>query len=143
MKIVIDTNVIVSAIHAGDSVSRDVLRLAFLGEVKPLISNALFLEYEAITQRKDVMQHCHFTQDEAELFLDSLFSVSQWVEIYFTWRPNLQDEGDNFLIELAIAGNAQCIITKNIKDLKRGELLFPQLSVYTPQQFMTNWRSQK
>ncbi len=142
MKIVIDTNVIVSAIHAGDSVSRDVLRLAFLGEIKPLISNALFLEYEAITQRTDIMQSCHFTQNEAEQFLDALFAVSQWVEIYYTWRPNLQDEGDNFLIELAIAGNAQCIITKNIKDLKRGELLFPQLSVYTPQQFMTNWRSQ-
>ncbi len=142
MKVVIDTNVIVSAIRAGDSVSRDLLRLIFLGEIKPLISNALFLEYEAITQRADVMTSCHFTQDEAEQFLDALFSVSQWVEIYFAWRPNLKDESDNFLIELAIAGNAKCIISNNIKDLKGGELLFPQLSVCTPQQFMTNWRSQ-
>jgi predicted nucleic acid-binding protein len=55
MKIVIDTNVIVSAIQAGDSISRGLLRLAFMGEVTVLMSNALFLEYEAI--RKKVLHY--------------------------------------------------------------------------------------
>ena len=141
-KVVIDTNVIVSAIQTGDSISQDLLRLVFLGNITILMSNALFLEYEAISQRHDVMARCRFTQSEAEQFLDALFAVSYWVEIYFAWRPNLKDENDNFLIELAVAGNADYLITKNIKELKSGELLFAQLCICSPKQFMANWRSQ-
>lgn len=139
MKIVLDTNVIVSAIQTGNQISRQILRLALSGQITPLLSNALFLEYEAITQRQEVMENCHFTTVEAEQFLDALFSVSTWIEIYYTWRPNLPDEGDNFLIELAVAGGANCIISKNGKDLKHGELLFPQLKIYRPNEFMNVW----
>ena len=88
------------------------------------------------------MKNCHFSTVEAEQFLDALFSVAQWIEVYFAWRPNLGDEGDNFLIELAVAGNADCIISKNIKDLKRGELLFPHIKIYSPQEFIAYWESQ-
>ena len=141
MRIVLDTNIIVSAIQAGDQLNRHLLRLAFTGEITPLISTSLFLEYEAVTQRADVMRNCHFNADQAEQFLNALFSVCVWVDIYYAWRPNLKDEGDNFLIELAIAGNAQAIISKNVKDLQHGELSFPQLKIYTPQQFMQIWRT--
>lgn len=141
MKVILDTNVIISAIQAGDQLNRQLLRLAFLGEITPLVSTALFLEYEAITQRSEVMQNCHFTAAQAEQFLDALFSVCQWVDIYFSWRPNLKDEGDNFLIELAVAGNADYLISKNIRDLKHGELVFPQLTISTPEQFMQMWRT--
>jgi predicted nucleic acid-binding protein len=48
----------------------------------------------------------------------------------------LRDEGDNFLIELAIAGNAKAIVTHNIKDLTSGELVFPKLSIVTPDVFL-------
>lgn len=142
MRVVIDTNVIVSAIQQDDSLSRHLLRLVFLGHLTPLISNPLFLEYEAVTQRPEIMKNCHFSPVEAEQFLDALFSVAQWIEVYFAWRPNLADEGDNFLIELAVAGNADCIISKNIKDLKRGELLFPHIKIYSPQEFIAYWESQ-
>lgn len=141
MKVILDTNIIISAIQAGDQLNRQLLRLAFLGEITPLVSTALFLEYEAITQRREIMKNCHFTASQAEQFLDSLFSVCQWVDIYFSWRPNLKDEGDNFLIELAVAGNADYLITKNIRDLKHGELIFPQLNISTPQEFMQVWRA--
>ncbi len=60
----------------------------------------------------------------------------RWCRIYYTWRPNLQDEGDNHIIELAVAGGAGYIITKNIKDLKSGELLFDNLRIVTPDEFI-------
>lgn len=50
------------------------------------------------------------------------------------------DEGDNHLIELAVAGNATAIVTQNVRDLRRGELRFPQIAVETPAEFMTRWR---
>ena len=72
--------------------------------------------------------------------LDSLspafLSVSEWARIYFLWRPNLPDEGDNHLIELALAGSADRIITNNTKDLIHGQLRFPSLQIQTPEQFI-------
>jgi predicted nucleic acid-binding protein len=61
-------------------------------------------------------------------------SVSEWIYIYYLWKPNLKDEADNHLIELAVAGNAQLIATNNVKHFKNAELLFPSLKILTPAQ---------
>ena len=53
-----------------------------------------------------------------------------------SWRPNLSDEGDNHLIELAVAGGAEALVTRNIADFKRAELKFPDLAILTPDQFL-------
>jgi len=49
---------------------------------------------------------------------------------------NLKDEGDNHLIEWAVAGHANCIVSRNIKDLTKGELLFPDILLLTPETFL-------
>ncbi len=59
-----------------------------------------------------------------------------WTTIYYLWRPNLPDEADNHLIELAIAGNAHMIVTYNKKDFSRSALLFPHLAIVTPEQLL-------
>ena len=56
----------------------------------------------------------------------------RWVTVYYGWRPNLPDEGDNHLIELALAGGAQAIVTHNLRDLRGGELQLGTLRVLTP-----------
>lgn len=61
-------------------------------------------------------------------------SVCQWVKIFYLWRPNLKDEADNHLVELAIAGNAKIIVTRNINDFQRSQLLFPQIEILKPEQ---------
>ncbi|MFT3800183.1 MAG: PIN domain-containing protein [Burkholderiaceae bacterium] len=68
--------------------------------------------------------------------LAALARVGRWVTVYYGWRPNLPDEGDNHLIELAAAGNAQAIVTYNVRDLTRGELTWPRLSILTPAQYL-------
>jgi predicted nucleic acid-binding protein len=57
------------------------------------------------------------------------------VKVYYLWRPNLPDEGDTHLIELAVAGAAGAIITNNTRDLKGSNLHFPQTQILTPKQF--------
>ena len=54
----------------------------------------------------------------------------------YGWRPNLKDETDNHLIELAVAGGADFLITKNIKDFEDAELCFPNLKILKPEQFL-------
>jgi len=74
-------------------------------------------------------------KDRQTLF-EAFLSVADWVRVYFLWHPNLPDEADNHLIELAIAGSAKIIVTNNLKNLKRGELRFPGLTVQNPRQFL-------
>jgi len=68
--------------------------------------------------------------------LDIFLSTCRWTRIYFGWRPNLPDEADNHLIELAVAGGAGHIVTSNLRDLRRAELSFPGIATVTPIQFL-------
>jgi len=130
--IVIDTSVIISALIGKNGPSRKILRKSLLGEYKLLISNALFLEYEDVSKRKKVLDACPLTGSEIAELLGAFYRVCNWVPIYYLWRPNITDEADNFLIELALAGNATHIVTNNIRDLKNAELKFPELKIVTP-----------
>lgn len=132
--IVLDTNVFVSALRSGGGASRQVLRRILLGQVMPLFGNALWQEYQDLLGR-DVWTP-ETTPEERLQVLAALARAGRWVSVYYGWRPNLRDEGDNHLIELAIAGNAQAVVTHNVRDLTRGELAWPHLRVVTPHQFL-------
>lgn len=130
--IVLDTNVFVSALQSEGGASREVLRHILLGKYTPLFGNALWLEYEDLLGRRtwpDIT-----TAQERREVLAALAQAGRWVSIYYGWRPNLPDEGDNHLIELAIAGGAQAIVTHNLRDVARGELTWKDLRVLTPAQ---------
>lgn len=136
-KLVIDTNVFISALISPTGASRAVLRACLQGKYQPLMGTALFLEYESILERSEVMARCRLPKTDIETLLSALMSVSQWVQVYYLWRPNLSDEADNHLIELAIAGNAEAIVTQNVKDFQKCELIFPQLSIISPEVLIT------
>jgi predicted nucleic acid-binding protein len=68
--------------------------------------------------------------------LEAFLSVCEWVKVFYLWRPNLPDEGDNHLIELAVAGAAEIIITNNTRDVRGGGLHFPNLTILSPTQFI-------
>jgi putative PIN family toxin of toxin-antitoxin system len=130
--IVIDTSVFI-----GDKgPSRELIRRCLQGQYQPLMGNALFLEYEAVMQRDEIIHRCLLTNEEIKQLFAAYLNTSQWIQIYYLWRPNLRDEGDNHLIELAIAGNAKLIVTSNIKDFQNSELLFPNLSILKPEQIL-------
>jgi len=135
-KVVIDTSVMISALIGKRGASREVIRRCLIGDYLPLISNALFQEYEDVSSRKRVKATCPLGAREIRDLLNAFYSVCSWVPIYYLWRPNLKDEADNFLIELALAGNSQIIVTNNIKDLVAAELKFEGLRILTPQQIL-------
>jgi predicted nucleic acid-binding protein len=58
------------------------------------------------------------------------------VRVYYLWHPNLPDEADNHLVELAVAGGADAIVTNNVSDVQTGELLFPHRQILTPARFL-------
>ncbi len=136
VKIVVDTNIFVSAIISKSGASRRVIRGCLEGKYLPLMGNSLFAEYESLINRDEIIKKSPLTSAEIEVLLASFMSVCRWISIYYLWRPNLKDEADNHLIELALAGNAQFIITNNIKDFRGAELSFPHLQILQPEYFL-------
>lgn len=128
----VDTNVLVSAILSPDGAAREVLRRCLAGHAQPLVGNALFLEYEDALAREELFTAASITSNDRAELLEAFLSVCEWLDITFLWRPNLPDESDNHLIELAIAGNAESIITGNTRDFATGELVFDSMRVITP-----------
>ena len=131
-RIVVDTNVLVSAILSPDGAPREVLRRCLTGRAQPLVGNALFMEYEDVLSRDELFAQAPIGPVERAALLDAVLNVSQWINVAFLWRPNLPDESDNHLIELAVAGNAEWIVTGNTRDIAAGELVFDSFHIVTP-----------
>jgi len=135
-KIVVDTSVFVSALIGSGGPSRELIRRCLQGVYQPLMGTALFCEYELLITRQEILSRCPLAETEILSLLDALMSISQWISIYYLWRPNLKDEADNHLIELAAAGNAKMIATINIRDFQNTELLFPDLLILKPEEIL-------
>lgn len=136
IKIVVDTSVLISALIGKKGPAREVLRQCLRGNYQPMMSTALFLEYEDVYQRPEILRLCPLKPDEVSELLGAFYSICDWVAIHYLWRPNLKDENDNFLIELAVASNANFIVTNNTKDLTGAELTFKGLKVVKPEQLL-------
>lgn len=135
MVIVLDTNVFVSAC-LGAGASNAVLAACLRGDHRPLMGAALLAEYEDVLSRSPLWTRCRLSAAAREELLDIFLTTCTWTRIYFGWRPNLRDESDNHLVELAVAGGASCIVTRNVRDLASMELRFPALAVRTPETFL-------
>lgn len=136
MVAVVDTSVFVSAFLGPGGASRAVMRAALEGRFQPLMGVSLFAEYEALLTRQKLFEGSALTTPEREALLNAFLSVCRWTRVYYLWRPNLPDEADNHVVELAVAGGATMIITKNIRDFNRAELNFPGLRVIEPAEYL-------
>lgn len=129
----IDTNVFVGA-------SNDVVDLCLRGEILPLMGTALLAEYEDVLGREALFGRSRLDSAEREELLDIFLARCRWTRIYYGWRPNVPDESDNHLVELAVAGGAQAIVTRDLRDLERMDLLFPALELMTPENLLREVR---
>ena len=136
MRIVVDTNVLVGAVMSPRGENREVLRRCLDGRDVPLMGAALYAEYQSVLARPTVFHQAPVSKAERELLFDALCTSAEWVTTFFLWRPNLPDEADNHLIELAANGNSQFIVTWNVRDLRGGELSFPELKIVTPKEYL-------
>lgn len=135
MRAVIDTNVFISACLGGGA-GNAVVAAGLHGRYVPLMGTALLAEYEDVMGRAVLFESCRLSPGERDELLDVFLSRCEWTRVYYLWRPNLRDEADNYLVELAVAGAAEYIVTYNLRDLSSMELRFPGLRVMTPEDFL-------
>ena len=134
-RLVVDTNVFVGAC-LGQGAAYRVVAACLRGECLPLMGAALFAEYEDVLGLRELFEACWLTREERDELLDIFLAACVWTRIYFAWRPNLPDEADNHLVELAVAGGARFVVTRNLRDVARMELKFPGLRVVSPEDFL-------
>ena len=135
-RIVLDTSVFISALLGPREASRETLRRCLTRRYVPLMGTALFLEYEAVLARDHLFANCRLNRQQRDTLFDAFVSVCQWQTVYYTWRPNLIDEADNHIVELAVAGQAGVIVTNNTRDFERAELYFSGLRILPPDTFI-------
>ena len=136
MLVVVDTNVFVGACLGQGPSAAAVVAACLQGSCQPLMGAALLAEYEDVLGRAALFSRSRLGADERSELLDIFLACCRWTRIYFGWRPNLRDEGDNHLVELAVAGGADCICSHNLRDLRSHELTFPGLDLVTPAQLL-------
>ncbi|HEY4086471.1 MAG TPA: putative toxin-antitoxin system toxin component, PIN family [Bryobacteraceae bacterium] len=131
---VVDTNVVVGALLSPSGHNRSVVRDCFEDRVHPILGEALFHEYEGVLGRDAMFRESPLSTVERLRFFEAFLSMCEWTQVYYSWRPNLRDEGDNRLVELAVAGNAAFIVTNNVRDFRGSEPQFTSIKVVGPGQ---------
>ena len=136
LEIVQDTNVFVAALRSQEGASAEVLDRCLAREDQAVMGAALFAEYEELMQRESLWRGGPVTAAERERLLDDFCAAAIWQPVYFRWRPNLPDADDDHVLELAIAGGVEHLVTHNTRDFGRGELKFASPLVVTPAQHL-------
>ena len=131
MRLVLDTNVLVAAQRSGAGASALVLAAARERKVTLLASAALFVEYEAVLTREEHLSAAGASKDVVIAALDALASIIEPVEIRFLWRPQASDPDDDMVLEAAVNGRADALVTFEIATFAAAARSFG-LDVMTP-----------
>jgi len=135
--IVLDTNVLVAGACRHElSLAYQVLMAVLDRRIPLMLTEGIAAEYEDVLTRPSVRKLTGLTAKQNTDLILELISLSHQTQLHFSWRPNLLDETDNKFIEAAVAATA-IIITYNVRDFARSDLVKHGWNVMTPIEFST------
>ncbi|MGC1343510.1 MAG: PIN domain-containing protein [Candidatus Binataceae bacterium] len=112
-----DTDVMVAAVRSDAGASRLILRSALLRQFELLLSVPLMLEYEAVLKRPVHLKAAGASASEIDAILDAVSAIGKPVTSTFSWRPSVADPADETVLEAAVNGLADIVITFNLRHL--------------------------
>jgi len=104
--------------------SNRLLEFVALERLRPLVSTALFLEYEDVLRRPEHRIVTGMSEEDVEAFLAAFASAAEGVDVHFRWRPQLRDVKDELVLEVAANGHADALVTHNVGDFLPAAGLF-------------------
>ena len=132
MRYVLDTNVLVAALRSDLGASRKLLLSAMDGRIAVLASVPLMFEYEAVLTRSQHLSVTGLTIAETNAVLDGFAAVVEPIQLRFLWRPRLRDPSDEMVLETAVNGRADRLVTFNLRHLGPAAKEFGILAVTPP-----------
>ena len=133
-RVVLDTNVLVAAARSRNGASFALLAALRLNRFRLLASVPLFLEYEAVLKRPEQLAAGQRNEAMVDAFLDALVLRVEPVHMFYLWRPQLRDAADEMVLETALNGRADALVTFNVGDFDAAEKF--ALPVLTPAAFL-------
>jgi putative PIN family toxin of toxin-antitoxin system len=112
----LDTDAIVAAMRSPTGASAAIIRKARQGKVALLLSVPLAMEYEAVCVRPEHQLAAGLSEQEVRIFVDAVIAIAEPVKIHYLWRPQLRDPSDETVLETAVNGRANLLITFNVRD---------------------------
>ena len=134
-RIVLDTSVLVAALRSRRGASSLLLYRVARQLVVPLVTTPLFLEYESVLKRPEQQLATGLNSEQIDRFLSAFASAATGVDTHFRWRPQLRDTNDEMVLEAAVNGMAEALITHNIADFHVAKEQFGIL-VITPGRYL-------
>ncbi len=116
MRLGLDTHVIVAGLRSPEGASAALIKRALDLTFVPLLSVALALEYEAVAMDPAQRIVSGLDENEVRTVISAICAVGMPVESHFLWRPQLRDPSDEMVLEVAINGRAEAIVTFNRRD---------------------------
>jgi putative PIN family toxin of toxin-antitoxin system len=116
VRVVADTDVIVAAMRSPRGASAAILREVRRETVELLLSVPLAMEYEAVCLRPEHQMAAGLSEREVHIFVDAVIAMAQPIKIHFLWRPQLRDPSDEMVLETAVNGRADLLVTFNERD---------------------------
>lgn len=121
MRVVLDTDVVVAGLRSSSGASRAWLRAILRGDVEIALSVPLVVQYEAVLMRAEMLQVIGGDAQRVERFLDLLCAVARQLDISFLWRPILHDPDDEMVLEAAVQGGVDYLLTFNLRHFRGAE----------------------
>ena len=117
MRYVLDTNVLVAALRSQKGASRKLLMCVLDGDIAVCASVPLMVEYEAVLTRPEHLAATGLSVEDTNAILDAFTAIAEPVRFRFVWRPQLGDPADEMVLETAVNGGADRLVTFNIRHL--------------------------
>ena len=140
-RVVLDTNVLVAASRSRNGASYALLLALKARQFTTIASVPLLLEYEAVLKRPEQLMVSGQTVNTTDAFLDALCLFIEPVHLHYLWRPQLRDPADEMVLETALNGRAEALVTLNIADFVPARNF--QLPVLTPGAFLRQLQEEK
>ncbi len=113
--IVIDTNILVSALRSRKGAAYALISKLPLQKFTFYLSVPLYIEYQDVLTRPENMTGKN-SKKEILAFLRYICKMARHQKIFYLWRPWLKDPKDDMVLELAVASHCKYIVTYNLKD---------------------------